>query len=129
MNPRRAKLQTYLSSVYRNEFINISRSRIMKGLEEKSLPESADSIDDDATARISKLDDRAAVDRVLSKIAGTNIRDAEKVEAFRKALNQGKTNKQVAEEMGRSESWASKSHERILGLLQDEFSEETANNE
>lgn len=129
MNSQRAKLTTYLNSVYRNEFINISKSKIMAGLKEDSLLESADSTDEEATAATSKLDDREAVDKALVRISENNERDAEKVEAFKKMLDQGMTNKQVAEAMGRSESWASKSHDRVLGLLQDQFREVNVNHE
>ena len=90
-NSRHASLRTFLGTVYRREFINISKSKLMVGLQEDSIPEAADFSGDEIDAEEVTTERREKVEKTLARIAFDSERDSEKEEAFKLVLHQGMT--------------------------------------
>jgi RNA polymerase sigma factor (sigma-70 family) len=112
-------LRTFVSTFYRYRMINISKSKAMKKGRSESLAESDLPIDESQTDRRIKDEQREAIERALTEVADADPRDAERVVAFRKYMIEGGGVEEIAQELGRSRSWVTKSHQHIRTKLRE----------
>lgn len=121
-NSKTATLKSYVSMVYQKLFINIANLRAVKGFDEDVLPDSPHD-DEKAAEAILNIDDRDAIEVAINSMKQERPQDAKKFEALKMKLFDGKTNQDVAAELGESESWTSKAVKAMTEKLTNHFSE------
>lgn len=118
---RRTMLKTWISTFFFRRMINISELKHMRSPNTEALTDADHPADDSQREEQARTDlleeERIKLEQALEEIAAANERDIERIEAFRRFAIQGQDNASIAQEMGRSRSWVTKSHQRIEKLL------------
>lgn len=121
-NSKTATLKSYVSMVYQKLFINISDLRAVKGFDEDMMPEAPQENQKSSDALLN-IEDREAIEIAIDVMKQERPQDTKKFEALRMRVFDGKSNQDVAAELGESESWTSKAVKAMAAKLTEHLSE------
>jgi RNA polymerase sigma factor (sigma-70 family) len=110
------RLRTYLSTCFRNHFINLVKSE-----QRKNRATSSDELEKVVQKQQFSNEQMKLVNDILDRESRRGSDIAERVQAFRKYRLEGYTMEEVKQEMGRSLGWVHGCSKSIEQLLRDEM--------